>query len=164
MSEEHIKQNASGLYLPIQKIGCFFRSCGLVAEYITGRNLTIKQLNDGWNACKQFRYIDSRNNVQNSEGIINYFLKELDDKGNVTEVATFEKGYMRWYNWVREGSRYRNTLPFMIQKIFQRGPSATHFRVVNKRGELVEDPHAPAIEPTAIVYSIAYHYDGSRKE
>lgn len=42
---EHIKQNDSRCMKVMQDIGCFVRSCGLVAEIRTGKSLTVEQVN-----------------------------------------------------------------------------------------------------------------------
>lgn len=154
---EHIKQNDSGLYIPIQQIGCFFRSCGLVAEYKTRRKLTVEQINKGWDACKKMGYINKDNDVVDSAKIITYFLHELKDTGSYVEIGTVKSGLPGYYGWVT-GEMKKNRERFYIQKIRQNGPSIYHFRVVDEDGYLIEDPHRPDINVVKVVHSIIYFY------
>lgn len=158
---EHIKQNDSLLLPEIQKIGCFFRSCGLIAEYRTGNYLTHKQLNDGWKWAKSKGYINGNDDVINSAQIATYFLRELKDSGRFVEIGVFSNGKKTIYSGVKNTS-YEH-IDALIQKIKQNGPSKYHFRVVDKYGELIEDPHAPAITARGIFYSILYAYVEGKK-
>ena len=150
---QHVKQNASGLYLDIQKIGCFFRSALLLAEMKTGRSLDVPTINKLWRRACQFKFIDKNLNVVNSARIATLALRELGDDGFITEVATFVNGHIGWYRGVEHRAEY------FIQKIEQNGPSKYHFRVVDNYGDLIEDPHEPAIKSQGVLYSIIYKYD-----
>lgn len=150
---EHVKQNDSGLYSDIQKIGCFFRSALLLAEMKTGKALDIQTINKLWRRCCAFGFIDKNLNVVNSARIATLALRELGDNGFITEIATFREGRMGWYSGVEHRPEY------YIQKIIQNGPSKYHFRVVNKYGDLIEDPHNPPINVQDICYTIVYKYD-----
>lgn len=149
---DHIKQNTSGLYLPLQKIGCFFRSACLLAEYKTGKKLTISQLNKLWVKSLAFEYMTVDFLVKNSAKIATIALQELGDKGKIVEVATFRDGKMNWY------ANVEHRADFYIQKIMQNGPNKTHFIVVDKYGELIEDPHDPVIKKQGVFYTICYQY------
>lgn len=153
---EHIKQNDERLLEDIQKIGCFFRSCGIIAENHTNKNLTVEQINNGWKYAKEKGLIDKKNNVVTSAPIINYFLKELGDKGRFIEIGIFQNGKTFFYSSIRD-TVYCH-IDALIQKIKQNGKSKTHFRVVDKMGELIEDPHLPPIKVQGIYYSILYAY------
>lgn len=154
---EHIKQNDSGLYIPIQKIGCFFRSCGLVAEYKTHKKLTVEQINKGWDDCKKMGHINIENEVVESAKIITYFLHVLGNKGRYIEIGTIKNGLPVYYGWVTKEMK-ENYEKFLIQKIRQNGPSIYHFRLVDIDGFLIEDPHRPDINVVSVVHSIIYYY------
>lgn len=155
----HIKQNDSRLLEPIQKIGCFFRSCGIIAENKTGKELSAEKINAVWKWAKDVEYIDKNDNVRFSAPIATRFLRELgDEKGRFIEVGTFRGGKTTFYVSIRKCNPELMRIDALIQKIIQGGPSRTHFRVVNKNGALIEDPHAPPINPLSIEYSILYAY------
>lgn len=154
---EHIKQNDSGLYIPIQKIGCFYRSCGLIAEYKTRKQLTVEQLNNGWDDCKKMGDINREDDVVDSAKIISYFLHRLGDSGEYIEIGTIKNGLPGYYGWVTADMK-KNHERFFIQKIRQNGPSIYHFRVVDEDGYLIEDPHRPDINVVSVVHSIIYYY------
>lgn len=156
---EHIKQNASGLYLEIQKIGCFFRSALLLAEMQSGKKLTVKQINELWDAALNLRYIDQQHNVMNSAKIATLALEALKCPGRFIEIATFKDGCMNYYSGIENDKRRAD---YFIQKGLQNGPNKTHFYVVDKAGNLIEDPHEPAINITKVVYTICYRYDARK--
>jgi len=151
-----LSQNASGLYLSIQKIGCFFRAACNIAEDATGKALNVVQLNKIWDVAHELRYINANDCVINSAAIANLALKELKNyKGLVYEVGTFRDGEVHYYPSIPEGSRRGD---YFIQKISQNGPSKTHFRRVDKFGNVLFEPHYPAINPTGVYYTIIYRY------
>lgn len=154
---QHIKQNDQRLGEFMQQSGCFIRCGGLIAEYKTGKSLTADQINQIFEYSKRFSFIDSKNLVTDSAGIANLALKALGDKGRFVEVGTFEDGETKWYDWVK-GTKWARA-DALIQKIRQGGPQGTHFRVVNNRGKLIEDPHTPEIAVKGIYYSILYAYE-----
>jgi hypothetical protein len=149
----HIKQNDKRLYNDIQKVGCFFRSALLLAEIKTGKELDFHTINKLWRRCLGFGFIDKNLNVVNSARISTLALRELGDDGYFSEVATFVNGHLGWYNGVEHRAEY------FIQKIEQNGPSKYHFRVVDNYGDVIEDPHEPAIKCQGVCYSIVYKYD-----
>ena len=151
----HIKQNNPECKTVIQKVGCFFRSCGLIAEYQTGKYLSVKQINDTWEWAKGTGRIDEENCIKDSASIATRFLRALGDGGCFCEVGTFRGGVTYWYPSIPKDDRRADAL---IQKIRQGGPSVTHFRVVNKNGGLIEDPHDPPLKVLDIYYSILYEY------
>lgn len=149
----HIKQNTSGLYLDIQKIGCFFISCLDIAQTIADRTLTIEAVNRLWDISHSLSYINKDNNVTDSAKIINRTLEYLGSAKKVREVAVFKEGRFLWYKSVDKKDRIAD---YFIQKITQGGISKTHFRVVDCKGEVIEDPHDPPIRALSVVYSICY--------
>lgn len=151
----HIKQNDPTCLPDIQRIGCFFRSCGLIAEYKTGRSLSAYAINETWQWAKSTRRVDDQGCVKDSASIATRFLRILGDTGRFVEVGTFSTGETRYYPAV--SSIYRR-IDAIIQKIKQGGPSVTHFRVVDKTGKLIEDPHNPPIHVLGVYYSILYAY------
>lgn len=151
---EYIPQNASGLYLSIQKIGCFFRSALNIGEVISGKALTKEQINKLWDYSKKVHYINDNDDVVSSAGIINLAIKELGGKGRVTEVATFKDGVMNWYRSVTVCRA-----DYYIQKIKQGGPSKTHFWRVDKYGTVKYEPHNPPIKSLGPIHTICYRYD-----
>lgn len=157
--EEALKQNTSGLYLDIQKVGCFFRAACRMAEYVAEQQrkpcrLTISSLNTLWDISNQLHYIEDRC-IKNSAKIANLALAMLNVRGKFVEVATFDSGVMNWYKAVTK--RQAN---FFIQKIKTSANSAgTHFRNVNSRGEVIFDPYEPPVKAEGIYYSICYRYD-----
>lgn len=152
----HIKQNDFRCLPEIRDIGCFFRSCGLIAEYKTYKYLTVKQINDSWLWAKENKYIDEENCVVKSAPIANHFLEILGDKGRFIEVGTFKNGITEFYPAYKGTELAR--IDALIQKIKTNGPEGTHFRPVDKKGICIEDPHEPPIKACAFIYSILYAY------
>lgn len=157
---KYIKQNDSGLYLPIQKIGCFFRAALHMAELHEEKALTINQINALWDAAHALGYIGVHNGesecVLNSAKIGNLALRKLGNtKGQFIEVGSFAGGRTNFYPAISP-ALYR--VDYLIQKIRQGGPSKTHFRNVKNDGTLEWDPHEPEIVPLSIDYSILYIY------
>ncbi len=144
---ELIKQTDKRLNEKIQKIGCFFISCADVAQMKTGRELTAEQINETWQWAKETHRIDGLDNITDSASIINRFLKVLDYAGHFCEIGTFTNGKTEFYPSIKNKHRHIDAL---IQKIKQGGISKTHFRVVNNRGEVLEDPHEPPIKALGI--------------
>ena len=158
---EPLKQNASGLYLEIQQIGCFFRAACHMAEIEAekqGRTqaLTLEQINKLWEYSKTLKYINEQDNVVSSVGIANLALKKLNASGRFVEVAVFSEGKMNWYASVRGKDRKAD---YYIQKIKQAGPSVTHFINVDNAGNLLWDPHEPQIIKRGVFYTICYRLD-----
>ena len=152
---EYIKQNDSRLNERIQKIGCFFISCADVAQMKTGKALTTLQIEETWKWAKEAKRIDALENIVDSASIINRFLKILGDSGHFCEIGTFRDGKTEFYPAIKQKHRHIDAL---IQKIAQGGKGKTHFRVVNNRGEVLEDPHTPPIKALGVYYSILYAY------
>lgn len=150
-----IPQNDSGLLEPIQKIGCFFRSCGLIAEINFQKQLTQKQINEGWLWAKENSHINQNNDIMRSAPIINYFAQILGGIGKFYEVGIFDKGKTTYYQ-VKPSLK---KIDACIQKIRQNGPSKYHFRVVDKSGNVIGEPHEPAIICRGIEYTILYAYE-----
>lgn len=151
---EHIKQNHPDLNPLIRSIGCFFRSACLLAEIETGKSLTTDNLNNLWTAAKAVGYIDENDDVRNSAAIANMALQVLKAPGRFIEVAVRIHGRVNWYAGVDMQADY------FIKKIMQNGPSKTHFIVVDAAGQLIEDPHEPAIKEQGEYYTIYYRYRG----
>ena len=156
--KNHIKQNDAECLPDIQRIGCFFRSCGLIAEYKTGKALTAPQINATWTWAKKTKRIDENNCVKDSASIATRFLRELGDNGKFYEVGLFKDGSTTFYPSVK-GTEFAR-IDSLIQKVETSGPEGTHFRVVDKLGKLIEDPHEPEINYKKIMYSILYCYEG----
>lgn len=152
----HVKQNDTKCLPIIREVGCFFRSCGLIAEYKTFKSLNAYQINKTWEWAKETGRIDEENNIRDSASIATRFLRELGDKGSFVEVGTFKEGILTIY------PAYKGTdmqcFDALIQKVKTDGPIGTHFRPVDKMGVCIEDPHEPRIRATAIYYSILYKY------
>lgn len=154
----HIKQNNIGCRKEIQEYGCFYRSCGLIAEIKSGRNLTVSHLNEGWDYCKSKGYISPSDNVVDSAAIINYFWNDVFNlPGKFVEIGTFKNGYTNYYGWVQKNKEYQR-IDALIQKIGCNGYYGIHFRPVSKKGVLLEDPHEPEINVQQVFYSILYHF------
>lgn len=158
----HIKQNDSRCIPVMQHIGCFARSCGLLAELRTRRNLTAEQINALWAWGKETGNIDGNDNVRDSASLATHALRMLGDGGRFVEVGTFKDGVTTYYPSVR-GTDFARA-DALIQKIRQGGRSVTHFRVVDARGNLIEDPHEPPIQPRGIFYTILYAYISGKGE
>lgn len=162
---EAIKQNTPGLYPDIQKIGCFFRAAVRMAEFVAEELemkkplLSSKEINELWDIAKTKGYINKNNDVTNSAAIANEALRKLNVKKSArfVEVALFKDGKMQWYRGVPENKRLSE---FYIQKIAQSGPNKTHFRNISYCGELLWDPHEPAIIRRGVYYTICYRLDG----
>lgn len=156
----YLKQNASGLYLAIQQIGCFFRAALHMAELATGKALTVKQINEAWDKAKNFHYIGEINGqkdcVITSAAIANLGLRLLGDHGRFLEVGIFKAGRLIWYSGTNKMAN------FWIQKITQNGPNKTHFLNINADGSLIWDPHEPGIKPASVQYTICYRYEGTK--
>lgn len=153
---EYIKQNASGLYIDIQKIGCFFRSALHMAEMEAHKALTESEINKLWDFAKRCKYINAENNVITSAPIANLAAEKLGLKGRFIEVAVFKDGQMNWYSSIPNSQR---RVDYWIKKIKQNGPSKTHFLNVNKYGQEEWDPHEPAINEIGVYYTICYIYE-----
>lgn len=110
---EHLKQNDSGLYLIIQKSGCFFRAACKMAEEVTGKMLTVQQLNSLWDDSRALRYIDENNNTMQSAAVATLALRRLKGTGRFVEVATFMNGVMGWYLSV---PNYKRRADFIFKK------------------------------------------------
>lgn len=152
----YIKQNDSRLKEPIPDIGCFFRSCGLIAEMKVKKALTDEQINELWDWAKGTGRINENDDVRDSASIATRALRVLGDKGRFIEVGLFKDGITQFY------PAYKNTdyarIDALIQKIKSNGRIGTHFRVVGKSGTVLEDPHEPPIKEYGIFYSILYCY------
>lgn len=156
-----IKQNDRRCLPEMQEIGCFVRAAGAMAElvshhYFEGKELTVEQVNELWTWAKKSGNVDYKNEVKHSAPIATKALQMLDLKGRFIEVATFNNGRMNYYASVTDDMK---CLPkYYIQKINQNGPNKTHFRNINCFGELLFDPHEPAVCPQGVYYSIVYVY------
>lgn len=180
---QHIKQNDKECLPIVQSSGCRFRCDGLAAEYRTGHTLTAAQLNAVWEWAQDTNRIGNkksidcgikRNEAFNSRcpkcahwddckfnceldgaGIATRFLRELGDNGRFVEVATVKNGVVSWYPAISHENR---RMDVCIQKIKQGGPQGTHFRLVDKSGVLIEDPHNPPIAALSVIYTVIYAY------
>jgi hypothetical protein len=188
---DHIKQNVKDCLPIIQSSGCRFRCDGLAAEYKTGKSLTADQLNETWKWAQDTNRIGKdqpivcgikRNDAFNPKcpkcahwndckfnceldgaSIATRFLRLLGDSGSFSEVGTIDKtGTIRWYPNTAENNRRMDAV---IQKIHQGGPQGTHFRFVDEKYKLIEDPHSPPLTvvptkelPTGIYYMVIYSY------
>lgn len=150
-----IKQNNPACLPEIREIGCFVRSCGIIAEFKTNKNLTPEQINALWLWAKKTGCVNKYNNVVKSAPIATQALRMLgDSKGRFIEVGTFDKT-LHYYASIKKEDRHVDAL---IQKIVTNGSQGTHFRVVDKYGNLMEDPYSPEIVPKGVMYSILYIY------
>lgn len=153
---KHIKQDDPRCIEPMRTIGCFVRSCGLIAEYKTGRDLTARQINELWTWGKSAKRINEQDEVTDSESIATRALRELGDAGRFVEVGKFENGIITWK------PAYKGTpicrFDAGIQKIRQGGPHGTHFIVVDRYGNLIEDPYSHNIKSQGIIYTRIYAY------
>ena len=180
---EHIKQNDKDCLPIIQSSGCRFRCDGLAAEYWTGKSLTADELNETWEWAQSSNRIgnsqpincgvklyaafnpkcpkcehwnDCKFNCElDGASISTRFLRQLGDNGRFVEVGTIKNGVVSWYPAISEQHR---KMDVCIQKIKQGGPQGTHFRLVDKSGVLIEDPHTPAIAAISVIYTVIYAY------
>lgn len=154
----YVFQNDERLHPDIRKIGCFFRAALNMAEMKAGKALSSIQINRLWDMSKKYGFIGDLNNEKNcviaSAPIANMALQELSFYGQFVEVATFKDGEMDWYKSVKD-----RRVDSYIQKIRQSGPSKTHFRCVDKLGNVIFDPYFPAIKPLSICYTICFRFD-----
>lgn len=151
-----VKQNDKDCLPIVQRIGCFVRSCGAMAEMKTEKELTAKQINELWNWGKKSGHINLDDIVKHSAPIATQALKMLGGSGRFIEIATFKDGKMNYYGSVTE--EFKRLPKFYIQKIKTNGHEGTHFRNVDFNGNLIFDPHYPDIKPEGIFYSIVYVY------
>lgn len=154
-----IKQNDKKCLPVVQKIGCFVRSCGAIAELKEMKQFTAEQINELWLWAKKSGNVDHNDDVKHSAPIATHALRMLgNETGKFIEIATFTRGKINYYGSVSEDLKM---LPkSFIQKIKTDGPIGTHFRVVNCAGELLFDPYAPEVKVQDILYSIVYAYRG----
>ena len=161
-----IYQNDDNCITDVRKIGCFVRSCGIIAEckyneLYTASNeedrlLTAQDINKMWRYGKELGIIDEDNRLINSAKMATFALRLLgDNDGRFIEIATKKNGEMDLYGWARKKGYVPDSF---IQKILQNGPSKTHFRVVDKNDNLQLDPHNPPIKMVEPVYTICYKY------
>lgn len=153
----HIKQNDIRCKHPIPEIGCFFRSCGLIAEYHTKKELTADMINQTWDWAKESKRIDSSDNIKDSASIATRFLRLLGDNGRFIEVGLFRDGKTQYYPAFVSTPLAR--CDALIQKVATDGKYGTHFRMVDAKGVVMEDPHEPPIKAKSIYYSILYAYE-----
>lgn len=152
-----VKQNDPKCLPIVQKIGCFVRACGYMAERVTGEELTASQINELWAWAKKSNNVDYKNEVKHSAPIATHALRMLgNDKGQFVEIATFTKGKMNYYASVGEG--LKRCPKYYIQKIKTGGIEGTHFRNIDNEGNLLFDPYKPDVDATGIFYSIVYAY------
>lgn len=152
-----IKQNDPKCLPVIQKIGCFVRACGAMAELKEMKKLTAEQINELWLWGKKSGHINHEDNVKHSAQLATHALRMLgNDTGQFIEIATFNNGRMNYYGSISE------QLKFMpksyIQKIKTGGQVGTHFRNIDFAGNLLFDPYFPDVAPTGILYTIVYAY------
>lgn len=152
-----IKQNDNRCMPVVRKIGCFVRSCGALAELVTGRELTAYQINQLWVWAKKNGHVNGRDDVVESAPIATEALRMLGDGGRFVEIATKNsKGVASYYSWVTDGMRSRKQ--FFIQKIRTHGVFKTHFRVVDSDGNLVFDPYEPEVRAVGVFHTVVYIY------
>lgn len=151
-----IKQTDKECLPVIQRIGCFVRACGHMAELVTGKELTAKQINELWTWAKESGHINHEDSVKHSAPIATKALQMLDGEGQFFEIATFNKGKMNYYASVSEHLKFFPK--FYIQKIKTNGPVGTHFVNVSFDGKLLFDPHEPEIKNQGVFYTIVYAY------
>lgn len=154
-----VKQNDPDCLPIVQKIGCFVRACGFMAERVTGKELTASQINDLWNWSKKSGHINSSNCVKHSAPIATHALRMLGNEGQFVEIGTFTKGKMSFYGAITEQMKMHPR--FYIQKIKTQYTEGTHFRNIDGAGNLLFDPNEPEIKELGIYYSIVYAYIGS---
>lgn len=153
-----VYQNDDKCYKVVQRIGCFVRSCGGIAEIKTGERLSAEQINALWDWAKATGNVNRNDDVRRSAPIATKALRMLGDKGSFVEIATFKNGHMNYYASV---SAALKTAPkSYIQKVRTGGEVGTHFRVVSNDGTDLFDPYYPAPKATAVLYSIVYAYVG----
>lgn len=152
-----VKQNNAKCLPIVQKIGCFVRACGHMAERVTEEELTASQINELWTWAKKSGHINAENCVKHSAPIATHALRMLgNENGQFIEIATFTRGKMNYYGSVGDG--LKRCPKFYIQKIKTNGPEGTHFRNIDSEGKLLFDPHYPDINSQGIFYSIVYAY------
>lgn len=152
---EPLKQNDPALLPDIQAVGCFFRCALRMAEDRLGRNLTAEEINAEWTTAKADGILDQDNNLKNAAKLATNCLRRLGGSGSFVEVATQVDGETGWYAWVTV-----RRADYRIKKIYQAGPSRTHFVEVDRTGRVTWDPHEPAIAATSDAYTVFYRYDG----
>ena len=153
---ELIFQNDGRLSEVIQKVGCFIRSCGACAELHEDKELTAEQINSLLHYGRAKKIIDNKNNLLESAPLMTKALRLLgNQKGYFAEVGIKRGGKISLYPWAEKRGISPDTF---IQKIRQNGPNKYHFRVVNRKEELVFDPHNPEIKCQGVEYTICYKY------
>lgn len=140
----------------ISRIGCFFKSCLAIAEMDVGKYFSLEDHSRIWDICKQFGYINKEDNIKMSANIISLAYRKLGVEKQVIEVGTSASGF---YPWVMTNKKFQD-VKARIQKIEQNGPSKTHFRLVDKEGKLLWDPHQPEIHCIKPFYTIWYYIGG----
>lgn len=154
-----IKQNDKECLPIVQKVGCFVRACGFMAESVTGKELTAKQINALWDWSKKSGHINIDNCVKHSAPIATRALRMLgNETGQFIEIATFTRGKMNYYGSITE--QLKACPKYYIQKIKTDYAVGTHFRNIDAAGNLLFDPNEPEIKPSGIFYSIVYAYRG----
>lgn len=149
---ELLKQTDKRLLPIIQAVGCFFRSAQAIAEQESGKTLSPEQINEMWNWAKKSAYIDERNFMRASAPISNRTMKVLCCNKKVYEVATQSNGKIEFYKSIPPSMRRGD---YYIQKIKTKYKAGTHFRVVDKDGNIIYDPD-PNVECLGVFYSIVY--------
>jgi hypothetical protein len=145
----------------VKKIGCFLRSCGGIAEFVSGKELEVNQINDLWNYAKSKGYINNRNEIVKSAPIANRALKILHAKGYFVEIGTKRNGIIKYYESITDDLKERPK--YFIQKIRVKSEYGTHFRIVNCNEKVIFDPFTPDLQEEGIYYTIVYAYVGDGK-
>lgn len=136
----------------MNKWGCFIRSCLIIAELQTNKELTAEQINELEQKAIDLGYVnDKEYKVENSAKIIQLAFEALGIKRRVFEIGTSKNSVDCFYTSVSKENR---KIDAKIKKIKQSGPSKYHFIVV--KDEEIIDPHYPRINDLGEVYTILY--------
>ncbi len=150
---ELLKQTNYKLFPIIQNVGCFFRSAEAIAELAAKKSLTAEEINTQWLTEKQKGFITNDNCMRASAPIANRALKTLGLTNlKFFEVGIFKNGKSEFYRSIPKRMRRAD---FLIQKVKTGTNIGTHFRVVDRMGNVIFDPD-PRVKVTGIYYSILY--------
>ena len=136
-----IYQNDPRLYEVIQKVGCFFMCCIMIAKLGSKHEYTTDEINKLWDLAKARGYINTKDEMINSVGVI-----------NLASDIKFKQVCHSYNKTLHPNADY------YIQKAYILNPHKEpyHFRLMNRDGAIIYDPYNPSVEMGAEVYRRGY--------
>lgn len=145
---KYTKQNDPCCLPDVQRVGCFFRSALNIVERNENVAFTPQQINIFWHEAHRRKIVDDNNNLQDSAALM-----DMVGDRHYVEVGLMKDNVFEPYGWFKKTGLEPQ---FFIRKHLQGGPSVYHYRVVDRNGNEIFEPHEPAIRDLGEVYTICY--------